>query len=191
VLDTLLQRQGSDGFDTIVIEPAEPARAGVVFLHGFAGSFTLECWLVASAARAIGAVTVCPAVGFSGHWTTEDGEKTLRSTIDYLHARGVRRLYLAGLSNGGVGAAWLAPRFASELSGLIIISGAPAAGGSELPTLVIQGEHDPMMSAATAKTFAARVHATYAGFDGGHFVMLMRRSEVREAIARWLRLHSG
>jgi hypothetical protein len=43
-----------------------------------------------------------------------------------------------------------------------------------------------MASAASARAFAARTHASYAGFDGGHFVLLVRRAETRTAIANWL-----
>jgi len=191
--DTLLGRQTPGAFDTLVIEPrgegrpASPAKTGVIFLHGYAGSYTLECWLVASAARAVGAVTVCPATDFSGYWRGEAAEQIVRTTLDYLHARGVRRVFLAGLSNGAVGASALAPRFASSLAGLILISGAPAVGGNAgLPTLVVHGTEDPMASATSARAFATRTHASYAGFDGGHFVFLVRRAETRAAIANWL-----
>jgi len=194
VLDTLLARQRPSAFDALVFAPPDVPhpRVGVVFLHGYAGSFTLECWLVARAARAIAAVTVCPATAFSGHWSGREGERTFRETLDHLRARGIERVYLAGLSNGAIGASALAPRFASSLSGLILISGAPSAGGGGgLPTLVVQGEQDTMASAATARAFAARTHATYAGFDGGHFVLMIRRDEVRNAIASWLRRHDA
>jgi len=43
-----------------------------------------------------------------------------------------------------------------------------------------------MASAASARAFATRAHASYASFDGGHFVLLVRRAETREAIAHWL-----
>ena len=161
----------------------------MVFLHGFAGSFTLECWLVARAADAIGAITVCPATGFSGRWSDRDGERTLRATLDFLRARNIRRVYLAGLSNGAAGAAALAPRFAGSLAGLILISGAPAAGpAAGLPALVVHGDRDPMASAALPRARMPRQHhARYAGFDAGHFVLLTHRDEARAAIASWLR----
>jgi pimeloyl-ACP methyl ester carboxylesterase len=192
VLDTTFQRQSPDGFDTLVFEASGPApSAGVVFLHGYAGSFRLECWLVAEAARAIGAVTVCPATDFQGRWSSHAGERTLRATLDYLRGRGVRRVYLAGLSNGAAGAGALAPKVASMLSGLILISGAPSAAAAgtaaRLPTLVIHGEQDRVASVAAARAFAARAQARYVGLDGGHFVLLMRRAEARQALGRWLR----
>jgi pimeloyl-ACP methyl ester carboxylesterase len=193
VLDTLVGRQGPNAFDALVVEPrGRPALAALVFLHGFGGSYTLECWMMAEAARAIGAVTVCPSTGIAGQWWAPEGERTLRATLAYLEARGIRRVYLAGLSNGGVGATLLAPRFAGSLAGLILVSGVPSEGSTAgLPALVVHGESDAVMSAQVAHAFAARTGATYAGFDGGHFVMMVRRAEVRDAISRWLRERAG
>ena len=193
VLDTLVGRQQTSGFDTIVVEPGlEQPRVGMIFLHGYGGSFTLECWLVAAAARAVGAVTVCPAVGITGHWSGHDGERTVQATLDFLHRRGVDRVYLAGLSNGAAGAGTLAPRLTSRLVGLILISGAPSGGvNAGVPTLVVHGERDPIASAPAAQAYAARARAEYAGFDAGHFALLTRRGEIRETIARWLRRHEG
>jgi hypothetical protein len=189
-LDTLLARQRPSAFDTIVIEPRDVARprAAVIFLHGYAGSFTLECWLIADAAAAIDAVTICPATGFSGHWSERDGERTLQETLHYARARQLDRVYLAGLSNGAAGAGALASRYASSLKGLIVISGAPSTGGAPaLPTLVLQGDRDTMFPAAIAHAFAARTRARYVALGGGHFVLMIRRDEARAAIAKWLR----
>jgi hypothetical protein len=196
VLDTLLGRQTPDAFDTLVIEPrAEPSpapRYGVVFLHGYAGSYTLECWLIAKAAQNVGAVTVCPATSFSAHWPGEDGERIVRASLEHLRRRGIQRVFLAGLSNGAVGASSLARIFAPSLSGLILISGAPSGGDNAgLPTLVIHGTDDTVASVASARAFATRTHATYQGFPGGHFVYLVRREEARKAIADWLMVRLG
>jgi hypothetical protein len=198
VLDTFLGRQGPTAFDALIIEPrAEPKpgvpmKFAVLFLHGYAGSFTLECWLVARAAREIGALTVCPATDFSGNWRGETGERIVRASLDYLNGRGIKRVFLAGLSNGAVGASALAPRFASTLEGLILISGAPAFGGNAgLPTLVVHGTRDSLTPALAARAFAERTHATFAGFDGGHFVLLTKRVEAREAIVAWLMQRTG
>jgi pimeloyl-ACP methyl ester carboxylesterase len=199
VLDTLLGRQGPAAFDTLVVEahPGTSASArtpdtAVIFLHGYGGSFALECWMMAEAARAIDALTVCPATEFAGRWWTEPGEQTVRATLAYLAARRITHVYLAGLSNGAIGAIALAPRLPRLLDGLILISGASGRGGNpDLPTLVVHGEVDTRISAAGARAFAARNGATYAGFDGGHFVMMVRRTEVKETIARWLEKTSG
>lgn len=188
VLDTFLQRQSPRAFDTVIIEARGTPRSAVIFLHGYAGNFTLECWLVAQAAREVDAITYCPSTDFSGRWAEKRGQETLRATIDAVHARGIRKIVLAGLSNGGVGAGALAPKFADELDGLLLISGVPGSGdGAGLPTLVVQGARDPMAPAQAARAFASRAHGSYAEFEGGHFVLLLHRDEVRETMARWLR----
>lgn len=198
VLDTLLGRQQPDAFDALVIEPREPAqprpgpRTGVIFLHGYAGSHTLECWLVAKAAQAVGAVTVCPATGFSGHWTTPAGTAILRASITYLRQRGVRHVFLAGLSNGARGASLLSPSFAPALAGLMLISGAPSDGSNAgLPTLVLHGSQDDVVSPAGAHAFANRVHASFTEFPGGHFVLLVQREAMRKAMTEWMMAQLG
>jgi pimeloyl-ACP methyl ester carboxylesterase len=148
--------------------------------------------MMAEAARTIDAVTVCPSTGFAGRWWALDGERTLRATLAYLEARGIRRVYLVGLSNGGIGATLLATRFAGSLSGLILVSGVSSEGSTGgLPALVVQGDGDTMVSTPAARAFAARTGATYVGFGGGHFVMMVRRAEVRDAISQWLQKRAG
>jgi len=101
-------------------------------------------------------------------------------------------VFLAGLSNGAAGASALAPSFAPSLSGLVLISGAPAGGGNAgLPTLVVHGNQDAVASITAAKAFAARTRSTFAGFSGGHFVLLLRREETRKVIADWLLARLG
>ena len=63
--------------------------------------------------------------------------------------------------------------------------------GAGSSTLVVHGEHDTVAPVAAARAFAERNHATYAGFDGGHFVLVVRRAETREAIVNWLMHQAG
>jgi hypothetical protein len=44
-----------------------------------------------------------PRRGFSGRWGGRDGERTLAATLDYLHARGIRHVYLGGTVQRGDG----------------------------------------------------------------------------------------
>ena len=193
VLDTLLGRQRAEAFDAIVIEPhTAPPKAAVIFLHGYGGSFTLECWMMAEAARAIDAVTVCPATSLAGRWWTPEGERTVRATVAYLEGRGLKRPFLTGLSNGGIGASLLASRLERSIAGLVLISGASPSGSTGgLPALVLHGESDMTVSAAASRAFASRTGARYVGLDGGHFVMMVRREEVRVQIAEFLREMNG
>jgi pimeloyl-ACP methyl ester carboxylesterase len=195
-LSTYLRRQRPQSFDVVVVEPGmpQPAQAGVIFLHGYAGNFTMPCWLIAQAAQPIGAVTVCPSVGWRGDWWTADGEATVRATLEYLHGRGVRRVYLAGLSNGAIGASEIASRLQADLAGLILISGSSTdAEISDLPTLLVQGRDDERMPATLAQAFARRAGAgaTYVEVPGDHFVLVERAEELREQLAAWFARMEG
>ena len=181
-----LEAPGAD--DTLEIGDVEHAAGVVVFLHGYAGSFTLPCWVVSRAARDAGFATVCPSTRWVGDWWSPAGEATLRETVSGLHGRGVREIVLAGLSNGGIGASLLAPRMRGTFDGLIVISGAsPEAAAPGVPVLALHGTHDAQISADVVRAYAGRVDGRYLAFDAGHFAMLTREQEMMPAITSFLR----
>lgn len=193
---TYLGQQRSGASDAVVIEPddGQPATMGIIFLHGFTGNFTMPCWLVAQAVRAYHALTVCPSVGWDGYWWIPNGEDTLRETIDYLHQRGVSRIYLAGLSNGAVGASEMAYKLTDDISGLILISGAsPDAQDSGLPVLVLAGSNDERMPADMLYAYAERMgsEATFFELDSDHFMLAKKAQDVQAEIASWLGQQPG
>src|SRR5262249_22920076 len=99
------------------------------------------------------------------------------------------RMYLAGLSNGGIGASRLAHRFQSDLAGLILISGAdPAAPLTGLPVLVVQGKDDERIPRSVVEQYLAAVGAsgTYLLLEGDQFVLLKQADRVQGAIADWV-----
>jgi len=179
-----LQRPGASD----AIEFMRDGDAAVVFLHGSAGNFTMSCWLFAHAAAKAGVSTTCPSTTWVGDWWSHPGEKIVRESIASLRARGKKRIYLAGLSNGGIGASRLAPRLADEkLAGLILVSGAaPDASASNMPTLVVQGRADAQVSAAVCRAYATRANAKYVELAAGHFVLLVERDKAQKAITDWL-----
>ncbi|MDP9316583.1 MAG: alpha/beta hydrolase [Chloroflexota bacterium] len=190
-LSTYLGLQQPGLFDVVEVDPDSPTstRSAVVFLHGFTGNFTIQCWLVAQAAREVGAVTACPSVGWRGDWWSPHGQTTVQRMIEDLRQRGIERIYLAGLSNGAVGASRLAPHLGLDLAGLILISGAdPAAAPSGLPILILQGAQDERMPVALARQMAqqAGTQATYHELDSDHFVLAKRAAEARHALVTWL-----
>jgi pimeloyl-ACP methyl ester carboxylesterase len=196
VVATYLGLQAPGASDTLVFErssaAAPPPAGALVFLHGFAGSFTLPCWQIARAAARVDLVTFCPSVGYRGDWWTAEGEATLRRTVAEIRARGIDRIWLAGLSNGAAGASRLAPRMPRTFEGLILISGAaPDASPTSLPALVLQGRDDAMMPSSIARAYASRSHARYVELDAGHFAMLVRRDAADRAIEGWLREQMG
>jgi pimeloyl-ACP methyl ester carboxylesterase len=179
-----LQRPGASD----AIEFMRDGDAAVVFLHGSAGNFTMSCWLFARAASQAGVSTTCPSTTWVGDWWSTPGEEIVRDSIASLRARGKKRIYLAGLSNGGIGASRLAPRLANEkLAGLVLVSGAaPDARASGLPTLVVQGRGDAQVSAAVVRAYATRANAKYVELDAGHFALLVEREKAQHAITNWL-----
>lgn len=190
VVATYLGLQEPDAFDLVVVDPERVAeapatpRSALVFLHGYTGNFDLPCWQIARAVAKAGVVTACPSTRWVGDWWSPAGEATLRRTVDVLHARGVERIVLAGLSNGGFGAAKLVRRMSGTFAGLVLISGAdsttPPAG---IPTLVIHGRHDSMASYESARAYAASAGAKLVTLDAGHFAMLVK-SEVADRAIR-------
>ena len=191
---TWLGRQSPEDFDAVVISPdgARAPQSAVVLLHGYAGNFAVYCWQLSRAATAISALTVCPSVGPVGDWWAPRGEQTLERTLAWLERRGIRRVYLAGLSNGGLGASVLAARVSHpgiELKGLVLISGASSrAPTPRIPTLIVQGRHDSMMPTPRMRAFAERTGplATYFEVNSGHFAFLDRYEECERAISQWL-----
>jgi surfactin synthase thioesterase subunit len=98
-------------------------------------------------------------------------------------------MYLAGLSNGAVGASEMAGRMASDFAGLILISGGSSdAEDSGLPVLTIQGARDTRMPADLMRAYAERMgeNTTYVELDGDHFMMLKQAEAVHQAINTWL-----
>lgn len=192
-LPSLLERshtehQGPGGFDAFVVEPEGDTDLAVVFLHGYGGNALLPCAIVAEAAGRAGAMTVCPSVGPTGHWESAAGARLLAATLDWLtRVRGIRRVVLAGLSNGGIGASRLLSRFERRLAGVVLISGVAHGTRTSLPALLIHGDADSMTSPGAARAFARRsLHATLRVVRGNHFVLLHRREELVTLMGDWL-----
>jgi hypothetical protein len=191
-LATYLFQQRPGVFDVVIAEPRtrRAPKAGIIFLHGFGGNFTLQCWLMAKAGDRIDAVTVCPSTDPSGYWWNSQGQSILHETLTYLQQRGVKRIYLAGLSNGAIGASRLANQFQGDLAGLILISGAdPAAAMTDLSVLLLHGKNDERIPVSVMERYASAAGAkdSYHRFDGDHFVLLKQADEVQAVIVDWLR----
>lgn len=193
VVATYLGLQEPDRFDLVIVEPDRAAeataspRSALVFLHGFTGNFDLPCWQIARAVASAGVVTACPSTRWVGAWWSPAGEATLRRTVALLRARGVDRIVLAGLSNGGFGAAQLARRMNGTFAGLVLISGAdPATPPAGIPTLVIHGRRDTIASYESARAYAAKAGAKLMTLDAGHFAMLVRGEEADRAVREFV-----
>jgi pimeloyl-ACP methyl ester carboxylesterase len=194
VISTYVGLQRPSAFDLVLIEPeSEAPQTGVIFLHGFMGNITLQCWQLAQAVQTINAVTACPSTGWIGDWWSPQGEAEIRATFEYLHGLGIERIYLGGFSNGGGGLGRLIANLKDEpgLKGIFFIAGvrnSEAVAEAGLPVLVIQGRDDERMPVEAARQFVDDVGelATYVELEADHFLIVKQAAQVQAALADWL-----
>ncbi len=177
---------GGDG--ALWIEPSAPASdLGIVFLHGYGGNFTINCWQFAQAAPH--ARTVCPSLGVPARWSSKRGRQVIERSIRALKGAGARRVVLAGLSQGALGASVHARPLRHQIAGLVLVSGVSRrASVPGVPLLVVHGTRDTWTAGAPARSLARRAgpHGELAMVRGGHFVFLQQRHKVRNLIQQWL-----
>lgn len=195
---TYLNVQQPNSFDAVIIQPEinSHPEAGVIFLHGFMGNVTAQCWEVAQAANKFGVVTVCPSTGWQGRWWEPQGEAILQATFRYLREQEIQRIYLGGFSNGGFGISRLVSQLKNEgsLSGLFFIDGIDdgvAIREAGLPVLIIEGAQDERMPPAMTRQAAEIIGdlGTYIELQGDHFLIMKHPDLVQNAIASWLEDH--
>lgn len=195
IVNTYLDLQQPDHFDAIVIQPESKAQPqfAVIFLHGYMGNVTAQCWEIAQAVARLGAVTVCPSTEWRGEWWQPEGQAILQSTFEHLRSQGIHKFYLGGFSNGAFSIGHLAPQLADEkdLNGLIFIDGFINGASIRelgLPVLIIQGVQDERVSVEAARQFAEDVGVlgTYVEINSDHFVIMKEPGLVQSALAAWL-----
>ncbi len=196
IVSTYLDLKQSDRFDAIVIEPKTKTQPqfAVIFLHGYMGNVTAQCWQIAQAMDRFDAVTVCPSTEWRGEWWQPEGRAILQSTFEYVRSQGIQNFYLGGFSNGGFSIGHLASSLADEkgLNGLIFIDGFINGGSIRelgLPVLIIQGVQDERVSVEAARQFAAEIGdlGTYVEVNSDHFLIMKQPDLVQNEIEKWLR----
>jgi pimeloyl-ACP methyl ester carboxylesterase len=196
-VSTYLNLQRSTHFDAILITPEinHPPEFALVFLHGYMGNVTAQCWELAQAVSVLGAMTVCPSTDWRGDWWQPEGQAILRSTFEYLRGQGIQNFYLGGFSNGGISIGRLAPQLKDEngLRGLILIDGFDNAMGIRelgLPVLLLEGLQDERIPPAYARQVAEGIGdlGTYVELKGDHFLIMKHSASVQNALAKWLKM---
>jgi pimeloyl-ACP methyl ester carboxylesterase len=194
-LSTYLNQQNAAHFDTVVIEPDIDSlpRFAVIFLHGYMGNVTAQCWEIAQAIKVFGAVTVCPSTDWTGAWWERRGQAILQETFKYVRERGIQEFYLGGFSNGGLSINRLASPLKEEkgLAGLILIDGIQEGQSIQetgLPALVIQGTKDERVRVEGVRQVVEAIgdSATYVEIDADHFLIMKQPHQVQYAIVKWL-----
>lgn len=184
-LNSILGRQTRRGWD--VVEVGGGKDFGVVFLHGASGNITAYCWTVGDVIADLGGQTICPSVTVAGHWKTEFGEVVVEEAISRLRAKGVQKIYLAGLSAGAVGVSKLAEQFSEGVEGLVLIAGSGAAVPCGVPSLVIAGENDdrfPLDYMRDARSACAQSKLVVLP-AADHFLIVKERDAVQKTLRHW------
>jgi pimeloyl-ACP methyl ester carboxylesterase len=194
-IDTYLNLQKPTHFDTEVIEPETNAvpKFAVVFLHGYMGNVTAQCWEIAQAIKVFGAVAICPSTDWTGAWWEPQGQAILQETFKYVRDSGIQKFYLGGFSNGGLSINRLTSQLKNEngLAGLIFIDGiqeGESIRDTGLPVLVIQGTQDERIPVEGVRQVVKAIgdSATYVELDADHFLIMKQPNQVQHAIMKWL-----
>src|SRR5947208_1550002 len=176
----------------------------VVCLHGagFTGDTYLERW---QARLGDGYILACPTL-VQGAWWTRQAEELVLATIRAVQARyriDPDRIFLTGMSNGGIGAWIIGSHHAPLFAGL-----APMASGLDdvlfpflenlrhTPTYLIHGLKDQVMPVELSRSivreltrlgyeFVYREHDRVHSIAGGHY---FPREELPELVA-WFEAH--
>jgi len=194
-VSTYLNLQGPTQFDTVIIKPEinHPPDFAVVFLHGYMGNVTAQCWEIAQAVKNFDAITICPSTGWEGDWWQPRGQAILQSTFEYLRDQGIQKFYLGGFSNRGISIGRLASQLKDEkgLSGLILIDGFDNSAGIRelgLPVLILEGLQDERIPPTYARQIVEEIGdlGTYVEVNGDHFLIMKQPSLVQNAILKWL-----
>jgi len=184
--------------------PATPLPA-IVFLHGSMGNFKTYTWVWSSLAEELGCVIIAPSFGF-GNWREPGGtDAILKALADAQTVVELdeTRLYLAGLSNGGLGVSLLADGAPERFRGLIFISPVMAtevvdqatfqSAWAGRPVLIVTGQADERVPAAYVTERARRLERGGVAVkfivypEEDHFLFFAQHERVIADVSRWLR----
>jgi predicted esterase len=176
----------------------------MIFLHGSAGNFKAYIWLLSRIAEERGMVVIAPTFGF-GNWREPGGVEAIYRALDdactFVEIN-PQRVYLAGLSNGGLGVSLAGGDQPERFAGLVFLSPVFATGVTDSPTflhawaghpiLIITGLADDRIPVSYVETRvntfeSAGVDVTYHEYPNeDHFLVFSRRDEVLNNILDWL-----
>lgn len=183
--------------------PDEPLPA-IVFLHGSAGNFKVYSWLWSKLAEKHQVVIIAPSFGF-GNWRQPGGiiavSQALQDAASIVKID-EERIYLAGLSNGGLGVSQLADAMPEKFRGLIFISPVMATEivdqkqfldkWGNRPMLILSGEADERVPISYVKRRVANFEAGGVAVtevfypDEDHFLFFSQAEDVLDKISNWL-----
>lgn len=180
------------------------AKPALVFLHGSGGNFKPYLWIWSKFAEENGYVIIAPSYGF-GNWDAEEGVTAVQFALtDAMTKTNIDpdQIYLAGLSNGGLGASRTAAQFPDVYRGVIslspvmdtqIVDGEAYQGvWNGRKHLIITGEVDKRIPIGYVNNRVTNlqtggVNVTYHIFPTeDHFLMFSQPDAVMTQISTWL-----
>lgn len=182
----------------LALPPAGEALPAVVFLHGSAGPFHFYTQTLARPLTEAGFAVALPSWGW-GEWDNPAGVARIEAVRASLAAHprvDPERIYLAGLSNGAVGALHAFTLSPSPWRACAVISGAPRRrlpwdnlAGQRL--WLLSGEGDERMRFRFIRRFAERAEQAGAevelvGLDADHFAFLTHREPILSRLVAYL-----
>lgn len=175
----------------------------LLFLHGSGGNFKTYLWVWSRLAEQQGLIIIAPSFGF-GNWLEPGATRSVLRALDDASTFidiDEERVFLAGLSNGGLGVSQLAAAAPERFRGLIFLSPVMATGLLEnqafvenwkgRPVLVVTGEADERVPyeyvqrhVRQLKGAGARITMiAYPGED--HFLFFSRPDDILNDISKW------
>ena len=176
----------------------------IIFLHGRAGNFKTYTWLWAKLAKAESFVIIAPSYGF-GNWDEAGATSVLQAIEDAKQIVNIdeAQIYLAGLSNGGLGVSQLAQTSPEMFQGLIFLSPVMDTNivdslsfqtqWANRPILIITGEDDKRIPVSyveqrTSLMEQGDIDVTkiiYPNED--HFLVFSQPENIMNDVSSWLK----
>jgi pimeloyl-ACP methyl ester carboxylesterase len=180
------------------------ALPAIIFLHGSVGNFKVYTWAWSKLAEELGYAIIAPSFGF-GEWDRPEGVRALESVVKDAETKvnlDKDRMYLAGLSNGGLGVSLSAKATPELYRGLIFISPVMATdvisskafqkAWAGRPMIVVTGEADERVPIGyvdeqVKQLKEGEVSVSYLKYpDEDHFLFFSELESVLKDIAEWL-----
>lgn len=206
--DDLIRGQTDHGHYLLYVPrdlPKDRPAPALVFLHGSGGNFKAYPWLLSKVADKLGMVLVCPSYGL-GKWEPKSTVTLVRLALadaGKVVPLDSKQVHLMALSNGGLGASYLARDLGERFKSMTLISPVMekefldsakfAARWKEKPVFVITGEQDDRVPADYVQQGVElmqrrRANVTFRSVAGAdHFLLFSHRNEVVEQLIGWLR----
>jgi predicted esterase len=175
----------------------------IVFCHGSLGNFKGYQWVLAQVAEQSNCVIISPSYGM-GNWNERESSEVILNALDHLKTQikvDESATYIAGISNGGLGATIVAAQHPELFCGMILLTPVmhPSAiqtprfaeGWKGKPICVIAGAKDARVPIELINSQAqllekSGANVTLQSYEDDHFLLFTSQNEVTARLLNWL-----